>query len=105
MIPDMLEPKAADIINHGDPGYLSLDLPGNQLQQDKGRGIILLHRHSGRVPLACRCSCQNITALKILLTKSENINPPAKLVPLFSHSVEVVAPHSVQPKIIDINKM
>ena len=47
----MLEPKATDIINHGDPGYLSLDLPGHELHEDIGRGIELLHRNSVRVPL------------------------------------------------------
>ena len=50
----MLEPKAADIINDSDPGYLSLYLPGNKLHEDIGRGIELLHRNSVRVPLTLK---------------------------------------------------
>ena len=52
LLPNMLEAKSADIINHSDSSNLCFHLPSDKLHENIGGGVELLHRNSVWVPLA-----------------------------------------------------
>ena len=77
----MSETESFAVEDDGEPGDLGLDLAGDHLQEDEGRGEPVLHRDLAGVPLA----------------EVQDRNSPSKLVSALKNCVNLSSPNFVQP--------
>ena len=82
----MSETEALAVENDGETGDLGLDLAGDHLQEDEGRGEPVLHRDLAGVPLA----------------EVQDRNSPSKLVSALKNRVNLSSPNFVQ-SLMDYN--
>ena len=78
----MSETEAVTVEDDGEASDLGLDLAGEDLQEDVGRGKPVLHRDEAGVPLA----------------EVQNHNSASKLVSALTNCVELSRPNFVQSK-------